>query len=506
MTGLARHPALRSRIDTEVLLAFLARRVRALAVFLGLFGLFTIFAICLASGGWKEVAAIGGAVSGLAVLSRGVYSVAVVWIIGMPTLFVFPDRYLNAIPGLNSGRILFLALVAMLALSRIFRLGEGRPPNRIEFFAGAFLALAFVSMVVQLPNETFAGVKVNIALFLQGYLMPLGAFFIARRIDWTPARLDRLLDAFVGAGLFLGFVAIGQQYFGVTAFDPRHIEVINADRAYGTLGHSHEFGAVVTSIMLIALFKAFHGQPTPGRSAGYLLAAAFMAFVLVLTKTRGPWLAALAAFAFVFVLDRRVRPPFVAAGVAVVLASIAVVPLLLESDLWRYRLAEVSPIYNRLTAYATSLNALAHHPFFGMGFTDLAFERAKAGYISDAGPISAYWVTNVGVPHNEFLYIALLTGLPGLGLYLVALAHMHAALTRIRRRASEPVARMFALYANAVILVYAVNAMLIDFGLLNYFTTMLYFLVGTAYAYGSERLPVPGEERKAGPSVRADRS
>ncbi|MEQ8661723.1 MAG: O-antigen ligase family protein, partial [Gammaproteobacteria bacterium] len=426
-------------------------------------------------------------------LSRGVHFLAVLWIVGMPTLFVFPDRYLNAIPGMTSGRLLFLALIACLALARIFRRAAPVPLHRVEVFAAGYLAIAFLSFLSQLPFETFAGAKVNAALFLQGYMLPFGAFFVARRVAWTRARIEQLLWLLTLVGIFLSIVAVLQQYFGVSVFNPWHIEVINADRAGGTFGNSHELGAVVTSLMMIALLRAFHGGLPHGRVVFYLGAAALMAVALILTKTRGPWLAAMFAFAYLFIHDRRVRPLFIIVGGLGVMAGIALLPFLLDSAVWQQRIVELSPIYNRLTAYATALNALMHHPFYGMGFTDLAFQYAKDRYISDAGPISSYWVLNVGVPHNEFLFIALLTGLPGLTLYLLALGHVHGALARLRRRAGAALPGRLALYADAVVIVFVINALLIDFGLLNYFTIMLYFLAGTAVGYGERDLAAPRE-------------
>ncbi|MEQ8234323.1 MAG: O-antigen ligase family protein, partial [Gammaproteobacteria bacterium] len=377
------------------------------------------------------------------------------------------------------------ALLGCLILARIFRRSAPQPLHRAELFAIGYLTIAFVSFLSQLPFETFAGAKVNAALFLQGYMLPLGAFFIARRVAWTRARIEQLLWLLTLVGIFLGVVAVLQQYFGVTVFNPRHIEVINADRAGATFGNSHELGAVVTSLIMIALLRAFHGGLSHGRVAFYLAAAALMSVALILTKTRGPWLAAMFAFAYLFIHDRRVRPLFIIVGGLGLLGGLAALPFLLDSAVWQQRIVELSPIYNRLTAYATALNALAHHPFYGMGFTDLAFQYAKDRYISDAGPISSFWVLNVGVPHNEFLFIALLTGVPGLTLYLLALGHVHGALARLRRAAGGALAGRLALYADAVVIVFVVNALLIDFGLLNYFTIMMYFLAGTAVGYGA---------------------
>lgn len=465
--------------------------LRSTLTFLCLLGLFSAYATFLASGEWLAVVAITGGVVGLAVLSRGAYFVSLLWILGMPTLFVFPDRYLNALPGLNSGRILFGVLVAILVLQRVFRQAPAYRFHRAEWWSLTFLIIAFLSLVWMLPRETFAGVKVNVAMFLQAYVMSLGALFIARRVAWTTERVEACLFYLTAIGIFLATVACLQQFFGVTLFNPHHIEIINADRASGTLGNSHEFGAVMTSLAIVALLQANRQRYSGGIRAFYVFAAVFMSLAVVLTKTRGPWLAALIGLAFVFLMDRRSRPLLVCAGVVAVVAGAVLVPLLVDPDLWRYRIAEMSPIYNRLTAYATSLNAIIHNPIFGMGFSDLAFERAKDGYISNAGPISAYWATNVGVPHNEFLHLALLVGLPGLACYLLVLWHVQAELVRIRRREGDKLAGALSLYVSAIVITFVVNALLIDFSLSTYFPILLFFLAGMAIRYGEERARMP---------------
>lgn len=461
----------------------------AFAVFVALFVLFTFFALSIASADWLAVGALLSAFVGLVIISRGVYFVALVWLLGSPTIFDFPNRVLSFIPGMSAERLLFAVIVAMIFLGRAFKRTPPVPVHRAEFWASLFLLLAFASLLGNLP-DTLTEIKVNAAMYIQGYLLPLGALFIARRVEWTRERIDQLILSLTIVGIFLAITAVLQQYFGVTFFVPQSPgsgQFINQDRASATFGNPHELGAVVTALIVLALLQGLRDTKTPGIVVFYFFAAAFMSVALILTKTRAPWLAALAAFAFLFIQDRRVRPLFLCAAIAAAVIAAILAPVVFDPDLWRHRIADVGPIYNRLTAYATALNAIVHNPFLGMGFTRTAFDQAKDLHLTGIGPLSAYWAILVGVPHNEFLHIALLTGVPGLVIYLMVVARIAQALARIRRIASDPLARAFALYVSAILISYIINAMFIDFIFSSYFTMLLYFLAGTAIRYGEDR-------------------
>ena len=451
---------------------FRVPRLRALLLFGFLFMVFSLFSYAIAGGGWKEVAAIGGAFVGLAIVTSGRYILALVWMVGAPTLFVFPDRFLNAIPAATSGRLLFVTIMGLLILGRVFKRLPPVRIHRVEWLMFAFLGIAGVSLMTVLPRESFDMARINIAMYLQGYMMPLMAFYIARRIDWSVA------------GVFLACVATLQQFFDVTFFNPRHLQVINEGRASGTLGSSHEFGATLTALAIVSLYQALHlRNRTPAQIALFIFATGAILFGLLLTKTRGPWLGCLVGLVFVFVCDPRSRRFLGLAGILGTLLGIVLVPIFVDPDLWSSRIYELSPIYNRLTALATSVKAIVHNPLLGMGFTDNAFDYAKQHYLSDFGPVSSIWARNVGVPHNEFLNIGLLTGATGLVVYLLLLTTAHRTLrAQARDETASGHAPSFAVYANAILLVYVFNALFIDFSLSSYFPILVFFLIGTAVA------------------------
>lgn len=472
--------------------------VASVVTFTGLLGLFTLVALLIATGNWVPIIAIAGGFLGLLLLRCGLYASSLVWMVGIPTVFVFPDRYLNAIPGLTSGRLMFGAIVVAMLLGRVFRLAPGVRANRVEGLSIVFLAIALVALVRQLPLVVPIQAKHDISMYLQGYLIPLASFAIARRIDWDRRRCEQLVFLLTCAGVFLAVVAVLQQYFGVTAFNPHHVGIFNHDRASATLGSPHEFGAVISIMILLAFFAALHGTKDPVRAAAYLAACALMIAALILTKTRAPWLGALVAFAYVFLRDRTARPALLFVCIALGVAALALSPLIVQLDLWTERLGAVTPVYNRLAAWSTSLNAIAHNPLLGMGFGELAFERAKADYLSGFGPVAAFWAKDTGVPHNEFVHLGLLTGLPGLLVYVATLVTLSRSLGAIHGGGSDPYVRHLALYGRAIMVVFVVNASLIDFGFSSYFPVLMFFVLGVVFRTGGGVRSAPETRRGAG--------
>ena len=461
-----------------------------------------LLSLGIAQGAWIVVGAVFAPVALAAVLTLSVRSLATLWIVGTPTIFTYINNVVHVIPVLTAERLLFVLLVAMLVLPLALHRARGLALDGIEKAAALFLLIAALSLANRDRAHDLATWMRDGALLLTGYAMPLGAYAIARRISLSPARVDALMALMMAAGAFLGLVGIAQVILGLTIFDASYLDLgssgMSQNRAYGTMGGAAEYGTVVACT---ALFGWYCVRRAPGPAKLLVILAALLACAgLGLSKTRAPWLAFLLALVLLAVLDRRARPVVAAGLFAGVLALLAALPFLAASGFLEGRVLEVSPIYNRVALWATTLNMLAHHPLLGIGFGAQSFLEAVPTYLTSLGDVGTRFAIGVGVPHNEFLHVLVLVGVPGFFFYMRVIV---GAIGRVRKALAsgkhDDRQRDLAVCVALVWLVYIVNALVVDFGPSRYVGMLLFFMTGLLRITGDEcddrGGPVPGTGR-----------
>jgi O-antigen ligase len=195
------------------------------------------------------------------------------------------------------------------------------------------------------------------------------------------------------------------------------------------------------------------------------------------------------AFLFLFANDKRIRFILLVGLAVAPIGAAVLMPVFVDADTVANRLGEAEPIYNRLALLATAVTMVLAYPLFGVGFGRHAFSENNVNYLTDFGGVSAQWAYGLSIPHLEYLHIAVLTGLLGLGFYLWAWLELLRLGRRIYRdpRAS-PFIRTAALYATAVLITLMVNGLFVDFIAYNYCTAMALLLISiiSAAARGQE--------------------
>ncbi len=276
----------------------------------------------------------------------------------------------------------------------------------------AALAVAGVASLVGVaPFVSLAGSPQRNAGFL-GLLVGAGAYVLGASTGDDPTTTRRLLRAAFVTGGVVGVGAVLERA-GVDVTGLGDTDEVT--RARSTWGSATFLGGHLVLVGPLAVAHLRSRDPRWRLAAGLSLAA--MALALVLTGTRGAWLGALAAGAFIVpwreVRERSGSDRRVVIGVvgAVVLIGVAVLALARPS-LTR------STAEGRIDQWRLATEAVAERPLFGSGldtqrivlpaFVDDAFERAHG---SDALHDRA---------HNLFLDTLLVSGVAGL-LVLVGL-------------------------------------------------------------------------------------
>jgi putative inorganic carbon (hco3(-)) transporter len=190
-------------------------------------------------------------------------------------------------------------------------------------------------------------------------------------------------------------------------------------RVVGTLGWPNTLGAYVAVVMVFAFSLWMAGTGGRQRWLAWGIGIAGM-IPLVLTSSRGAWIAFILAIGLSAILSYRFG--WLTSGrigqMALLGAGAGVVSLLLGQRLIQ-RLTETSlqqsQLVDRMALNEVAFNMVAAHPFLGVGTN--TFVEVMRDY-------DVAWVTYLFPEpvHNVFLLVAAETGVVGLGLFLLLVA------------------------------------------------------------------------------------
>ncbi|MGB5163566.1 MAG: putative O-glycosylation ligase, exosortase A system-associated, partial [Thermoanaerobaculia bacterium] len=224
-----------------------------------------------------------------------------------------------------------------------------------------------------------------------------------------------------------------------------------------------------------------------------LVLALFSAAAVVFTFSRGGLLALIVAI--VILVARSGKPIAVTVVVALSLAGLLVVT---TEDFQQSYLERTSTIIQyqqdasamgRIQEWGTAVKVFADFPMLGVGPDNLQLMRNF--YVHDG---SSFRTT-----HNSYLQILVACGLPGLILFVGALAFSIWRLEKLRRNSHIPWARIYASMLQCSLIAYSVGGM---FGDGAYFDLTYHLIAMTV----SLELAVEAENRKSEIRIQVDAS
>lgn len=412
----------------------------------------------------------------LAIIS-GPQLIVMLWLMGSPTIFNVANQVLKALPFITMERVMFVVLTGMLAIKAIFDKTARYPLLGLEILILVFLFYMFASLVV---STTEISLRQDLWFFLQ-YAMPMLMFSLSQRIEWSDRGIKALLAFLTATGVVLAVIGVLQSLLGITIFtmDYQNVTSGHAGRAYGTFTNAHTYIATLFIFLTITIFQ--FGMYRDALVRFVLLSAMFVMLVgIVLGETRAPWGGAALALFIIMLRDRDVRPLLVT-GAIVSLVAGAVLLWMMIDELGSFidRVTNLNTMAGRLAVWATALNMIVHNPVFGVGFGANSFLLHKPEYITGVGSISQQYAVYLDIPHNEYLHVAVLLGVPGLIMFLGIVTGLVILMFRIHSDAgSSPLRRRFGLYMGATILGLLFNSLFSDTYVQDYFWMLAYFLAG----------------------------
>lgn len=305
--------------------------------------------------------------------------------------------------------------------------------DRVAVLALLFAAVGAVSAALAIPRF---GLSVGAVLVSLAYLARW-LFYLAIYVIVVNVARARDVDVIWGA---LETAILVFSAFGVvqSIFLPDFAQIVYPDsrryldwdpqghRLVSTFLDPNYAAAFILIALFVGLGKLALGAPVQWWKLGLLFVA------LLLTASRG----ALVAFVFglgVVVVVRGLSRRLVRVGIAGALALVAASPWLIRFAKGFNKLELDPSAMSRVVDWMRGLTVLVDNPVIGIGFNTWGFIQEHYGFSNELGMHAASFGLTGGV-----LFVAVLTGVVGLAIYLGMLAVVMLRSRRVWRDASLP--------------------------------------------------------------------
>ncbi len=292
-----------------------------------------------------------------------------------------------------------LALAAVAGMQLLLR--RAAAPTRLGLFALASLASLGAWMLLSASWGVEGTEAAREAERCAVYAAALAALLAIVR----PSTLRALLVGVVGGAATLALFALGQRILSDPALDPYQGSLLKEP-----IGYANALGLVV-SLGLVLAVGLMSEEMAATRRLALVCAASVSAVALVLTSSRGAWLATFVGLGVLLAYRLRSTRVLTAIAVTAALAALVVLPRVSFGD---------RPAYWRV-----AISDASDHTLLGSGagsFDDVWLERR---------PIPVH----VRDAHSLYLETAAELGVVGLTLLLCALAAPVVAAVSVRDRA-----------------------------------------------------------------------
>ena len=295
--------------------------------------------------------------------------------------------------------------IGLLAwLAKIFfsgRVGFVRTPLNLPIF------LYVVTLVI---SVIFSPFKAHSLLAFKEEWLLLVFFLVVNNIE-EEVKVKKLLTILIAVSTLVGFYAIWQHYFGMDLYRNRLLEPRGGVFiSLGLFGHHLTFGGYYMLVFLLASVFLLNAKRAGVYRIVDFSAPIVLGFSLIFSYARSAWLGGVMGILTFGFLKGGKFILFLVLGVFVLCLLIYVI----EPTSWD-RIKEIDfsknkPESTRIRLWQTSINMIKDKPIWGIGLGNFGklFNRYKVEGIYDT----------TCHPHNDFLNVAVNSGLLGLLAYL----------------------------------------------------------------------------------------
>ena len=295
-------------------------------------------------------------------------------------------------------------------------------------FARTPLNLAILLYVVTMViSVIFSPFKLNSLLALKEEWLLLAFFLVVNNIK-RETEVENLLTILILISTLVGIYAIWQHYAGMDLY--RHKLLESKGEVFISLGlfdHHLTFGGYYMLVFLLAsTFLIYHKRSGLLRILDFA-APALLGLSLVFSYARSAWFGALTGIVALGLLKGGRFVYFMIAGVLVVCVLVFVIEPTSLDRIKEIDLSKDRPESTRVRLWQTSIKMIKAKPIWGVGLGNF-------GQLFDRYRVEGIYDTTCH-PHNDFLNVAVNSGLLGLLAYLSIWAvFLHSSIKSVLKK------------------------------------------------------------------------
>ena len=417
--------------------------------------------------------------------------------------YVLPHAFWHASTGiatLTVDRLGILGICGLLVWQwRSGRLAA-RSPAASDWILAALLGYLTLRCATTAPAP---GIRASVGPWwriIAGFWMPAVLYAAARVGVLDPRRWQNLLLGIAGLGTYLALTGLAEVTGQWWAVFPRFIADPELGTHFGRARGPALMSASLGVFLTIGFWAAWIAWPRCSRPIRFALLVAMpaMAAGVYFSYTRSTWLGMAGCAAMVPLLQMPKRQRLVAAGGALILATVGLItlgPQLLNLARKDTDGSSSHSVYQRAAFAHVSWRMFQDHPLFGCGVS--RFYDRKLPYLAERGGFELESIRNLE-HHNTLLSILVETGLIGCSLYLALLAAwIKAAWELIRSHPRGSWQRSHGLFSAAVITAYLTTALFHDLTLSPTEHWILFLAAGVSVSMMQRRCATGNRTRRS---------
>lgn len=295
-----------------------------------------------------------------------------------------------------------VALFAWLARMLVWgRIGFVRTPLDLPILA---------YLITQVISVAFSPFKAHSLLALKEEWLLLVFFLITNNVEGE-GKAKKLFTILISVSALVGFYAIWQHYSGMDLYRHRMLEPRgDVFLSLGLFDHHLTFGGYYMLVFLLAFVFLISAGGSGLLRISSFVASVVLGFSLVFSYARSAWLGAVAGGLSYGLLKGGRFILFLVLGLIVLCLLIYFVEPTSWERIKEIDLSKDQPGSTRIRLWQTSINMIRDKPIWGIGLGNFSriFDRYKVEGTYDT----------TCHPHNDFLNVAVNSGILGLLAYL----------------------------------------------------------------------------------------
>jgi O-antigen ligase len=282
--------------------------------------------------------------------------------------------------------------------------------GRVSFVHTPLNLPIFLYVMTLVISVIFSPFKVHSLLALKEEWLLLIFFLIVNNVV-EEAKVEKLLTILISVCSLVGIYAIWQHYFGMDLYRNRLLEPRGeVFLSLGLFGHHLTFGGYYMLVFLLASVIFLNAKRAGVFRILDFLAPIVLGLSLVFSYARSAWLGGVVGILTFGFLKGGKFVFFLILGVFFLCLLIYVIEPTSWDRIKEVDLSKDKPESTRIRLWQTSVNMIKDKPIWGIGLGNFGklFDRYKVEGVYDT----------ICHPHNDFLNVAVNSGLLGLLAYL----------------------------------------------------------------------------------------